>query len=242
MFDSIRPSKAPLQIISQIRKQIFEGKLLPGDKLPPEGKLMGQFNVSKQTLREALRALEFIGLIEINKGMTGGSRIVEMDNQIAIGLMVNFLYFKKLSIHHLTDMRKIIESYAAGVAAESMDDSEKDKLKDLIELSKTEHNSNALSPRIYSSDLDFHCEIAESTKNPLLILIVDLIESVMVDEKTGIIPDKEMNASIVNGHEQIYQAIVERNSERATMEMRNHINEVEAFILKFRKNNTWVRK
>jgi len=242
MFDSIRPNKASLQIISQIRKQIFEGNLKPGDTLPPENKLMKQFNVSKQTLREALRALEFIGLIEINKGITGGAKIVEMDNQIAIGLMVNFLYFKKLSIHHLTDMRRVIESYAAGVAAESMDDTDKDKLKELIDSSKEDHDSNGLSPEIYYSDLNFHCKIAKSTKNPLLILIVDLIESVMVDEKRGIIPDKEMNASIVNGHERIYQAIVERNSQKARLEMSAHITEVEAYILKFRKNNTWVRK
>jgi len=242
MFDSIRPSKASLQIISQIRKQIFEGKLRPGDTLPPESKLMKQFNVSKQTLREALRALEFIGLIEINKGIIGGAKIVEMDSQIAIGLMANFLYFKKLSIHHLTDMRRVIESYAAGVAAESMSEHEKDKLKNLIDSSKKDHDSNGLSPQIYYSDLNFHCEIAKSTKNPLLILIVDLIESVMVDEKTGLIPDKEMNDSIVKGHEQIYQAIVERNSQKARMEMSNHINEVEAFMLKFRKNNTWIMK
>ena len=156
MFDSIRSSKASLQIISQIRKQIFEGNLKPGDTLPPENKLMKQFNVSKQTLREALRALEFIGLIEINKGITGGAKIVEMDNQIALGLMANFLYFKKLSISHLTDMRRVIESYAAGVAAESMDDTEKDKLKKLIDSSKEDHDSNGLSPQIYYSDLNFH--------------------------------------------------------------------------------------
>jgi len=241
MFDTIRPNKAPQQIISQIRKQIFEGKLLPGDKLLPENKLMKQFNVSKQTLREALRALEFVGLIEISKGITGGAKIVEMDNRIAIELLANFLYFKKLSIHHLAEVRNVIESYAAGIAAKSMGDAEKDMLKDLIELARKEHNSYTSSPHSFSSDLKFHCTIANSTKNPLLVLIVDLIESVMADEKTVIIPDKEMYASIVNGHERIYQAIVEKNSNRAMTEMSHHITEIEDFMIKLRKKDTWVR-
>ena len=133
MFDTIRSNKAPQQIKSQIRKLILEGKLLPGDKLSPENKLMEQFKVSKQTVREALRALEFIGLVEIDKGTTGGARIVEMDSRIALELLADFLYFKKLSFHHLAEARKIIEPYAAGIAAESMSDSEKDILKELIE-------------------------------------------------------------------------------------------------------------
>ncbi len=241
MFDSIRPNKASQQIISQIRTQIFEGKLVPGDKLPPENQLMKQFNVSKQTLREALRALEFIGLIEINKGVTGGATIVEMDNRIAMELMANFLYFKKLSVHHLTEVRNIIESHAAGIAAESMGDAEKDVLKDLIELAKKEHESNPSSPHLFNSDLKFHCVIANSTKNPLLMLMVNLIESVMRDEKTAIIPDKEMYASIVNAHARIYQAIVERNSNHAKTEMSHHISEIEAYMIKFRKKDSWVR-
>jgi GntR family transcriptional regulator, transcriptional repressor for pyruvate dehydrogenase complex len=236
MFDTIRSNKAPQQIISQIRKLILEGKLLPGDKLSPENKLMEQFKVSKQTLREALRALEFIGLIEINKGTAGGARMVEMDRQIALELLANFLYFKKLSIRHLNEARKVMEPYAAGVAAESMSDKEKDILKNLIEQAKKEYAAG-LTMGIFNSDLKFHCVIAGSTKNPLLMLIVDLIESLMGDSKALILPNKKMLTSIVDAHERIYRAIVKGDPDRARAEMSRHIIEVENYMLKLRNKS-----
>ena len=233
----IRSNKAPQQIISQIRKLILEGKLLPGDKLSPENKLMEQFKVSKQTVREALRALEFIGLVEIDKGTTGGARIVEMDSRIALELLADFLYFKKLSFHHLAEARKIIEPYAAGIAAESMSDSEKDILKELIEQAKEEYRDKKLSLDACHYDLKFHCVIANSTKNPLLILIVDLIESLMGDSKALVLPNKKMLTAIVDAHERIYQAIVTRDPDRARTEMSRHIIEVENYMLKLRNKS-----
>jgi GntR family transcriptional repressor for pyruvate dehydrogenase complex len=235
MFNVIRSNKAPQLIISQIRKQIFEGKLLPGDRLPSESRLMEQFHVSKQTLREALRALEFIGLIEIKKGTTGGAYIAEMDSQIALEVLANFLYFKKLSIHNMTEVRKIIEPYAAGVAAASMPAEDTATLKNLIELTRKEYNTDGPLSYTFNNDLEFHCVIANSTKNPLLMLVVDLIESLMSDKKTVISPNKEFLATIVDAHERIYSAIVNRDADRARTEMSQHITEVEEYMLKLQK-------
>jgi GntR family transcriptional repressor for pyruvate dehydrogenase complex len=236
MFNTIRIKKAPQQIISQIRKQIFEGTLIPGDKLPSESKLIEQFNVSKQTLREALRALEFIGIIEIRKGNMGGAFIVEMDSQITLELLANFLYFKKLSIHHVTEARKIVEPYAAGVAATSIQNADLERLKNIIDLTRKEYNSDDYSKYAINNDLEFHCVIANSTKNPLLILIVDFIESLMSDKKTKITMNKEMLASILNAHERIFDALVKRDSDRARTEMSRHIIEVEEFMQKAEKH------
>jgi GntR family transcriptional repressor for pyruvate dehydrogenase complex len=235
MFDAIRSNKAPQLIISQIRKQIFEGKLLPGDKLPSENGMMEQFHVSKQTLREALRALEFIGLIEIKKGATGGAYIAEMDSPIALEVLANFLYFNKLSIHNMTEVRRIIEPYTAGIAAEAMTDKEMGALQNLIRLTRKEYNTDSHSQYSFNIDLEFHCMIANSTKNPLLMLIVDFIESLMVDKKTVIRPSREFQASIMEAHERIYAAIVKRDVDSARTEMSRHINEVEGYMLKLQK-------
>ena len=238
MFNVIRSSKAPQLIISQIRKQIFEGKLVPGDRLPSESRLMEQFQVSKQTLREALRALEFIGLIEIKKGTTGGAYIAEMDSQIALEVLANFLYFKKLSINDMTEVRKIVEPYSTGIAAASMQDKDIDTLKNLIEKTRNEFNSDIDSNHSFNDDLEFHCVIARSTKNPLLILMVDFIESLMADKKTVISPSKEFRTSILEAHERIYNSIITRDSDRARTEMSRHITEVEEYMLKLEVKKT----
>ena len=72
MFETARQSKTTEIIIGQIRAAILEGRLKPGDRLPPEKQLGEQFQVSKQTLRESMRALEHMGLIDVRKGGGGG--------------------------------------------------------------------------------------------------------------------------------------------------------------------------
>ena len=72
MFESAKNQKISQNIVDQIRKVIFDGTLKPGDKLPSDSELMDSFGVSKGSLREALRSLEVLGLLEIRKGALGG--------------------------------------------------------------------------------------------------------------------------------------------------------------------------
>ena len=67
MFKPPKYQTAPQRIINQIRSAILEGKISPGEKLQSERELMTSFGVSKSTMREALRTLEYMGLIEIKK-------------------------------------------------------------------------------------------------------------------------------------------------------------------------------
>lgn len=235
MFNTVRSNKASDLIVSQIRKQILSGKLVPGDRLPAERTLMEQFNVSKQTLREALRVLEFLGLVEIKKGMTGGACIAEIDSQTALDILANFLYFKNLSIRNLAEVRKILEPHAAAVAARTMTEQEIGELKRLIDLSKEQHAAGKVEEARFSNELDFHCVIANSTKNPLLTLIVEFVESLMSDQKTMIKLDRPFLASVISAHERIYDAILHRDAERAREEMSLHIAEVEQNLEKLEK-------
>lgn len=235
MFKTIRSNKASDLIVSQIRRQILSGNLKPGDRLPAERTLMEEFSVSKQTLREALRVLEFLGLVEIKKGATGGACIAEIESQTALDILANFLYFKNLSIQNLADVRKIVEPHATAVAAECMTEEEMGELKRLIDLSKEQYASGKVQEERFNNELDFHCVIAKSTKNPLLILIVDFVESLMSDQKTTIKLDRPFLASIISAHEKIYDAILNRDAIRAKEEMVRHITEVEHALKKLEK-------
>src|SRR6266699_5804118 len=64
------------EVASQLRRSISEGRLRPGDKLPPERSLSAMFGVSRNTVRDALRALELSGLIELKLGATGGAFVL----------------------------------------------------------------------------------------------------------------------------------------------------------------------
>src|SRR3989339_1775301 len=80
------------QIIDQIRDAILSGKLKPGERLASEKELVDQFEVSKATMREALRVLEVMGLVQIRKGVSGGIFMAEVDMRTTIHSIINFLH------------------------------------------------------------------------------------------------------------------------------------------------------
>ncbi len=234
MFNAVRLNKASQQIISQIRGLILEGKLSPGDRLAPENVLVDQFQVSKQTLREALRALEYMGLIEIRKGVTGGPHVVEVDPGVAKEILTNFLFFKNLTVRNLSEVRKLIEPWAAGIAARSMGDEDLAALGRLIEASRKEPPED-YSADTSKNDLDFHRVIATSTHNPILVLMIDFVEGVMGDLKRLIRPDAGFSVSVLESHERIYAAIKSRDEEKAVSEMYDHVAEVEERLAELEK-------
>ena len=85
MFKAANKSeKVSDSIIAQIRDAILSGQLKPGDRLASEKELIEQFNVSKATMREALRVLEVIGMIEMRKGIAGGAFVAEVGMRTTI--------------------------------------------------------------------------------------------------------------------------------------------------------------
>ena len=99
-LSSIRSRKAPQEIVYRIRGQILAGLLERGSKLPSEQELMHTFNVSRQTLREALRVLEVQGLLEIRAGSGGGAFVAEVDLETAQMGLINFFHLETLETIH----------------------------------------------------------------------------------------------------------------------------------------------
>lgn len=242
MFNTVRGNKISQEIIAQIRNMIFEGKLSAGDKLPPENILTEQFGVSRQTLREALRALEFIGLIEIKKGTAGGPCIAEMDSAIAQEMLANYLYFKKLSMTHVTEFRKIVEPTATAIAAKNITDEE---LKELGEQVERARKASLESPVLWNTgryDLDFHRFIGRCTRNPFLEIVIDFLETVMEDMKHHHLVEKKYYLEIFKAHERIYAAMLKRDPELAQKEMHDHIVDVENHLLPLAANDVWAKR
>ena len=115
------------QIIDQIRDAVLSGKLKPGNRLASEKELADQFGVSKATMREAMRVLEVLGLIEIRKGLGGGIFIAEVGMRTTIHSIINFLHFQPVSIKEITMLRYLIEPTVAQIAASKITDNRHSK-------------------------------------------------------------------------------------------------------------------
>jgi GntR family transcriptional repressor for pyruvate dehydrogenase complex len=230
MFDSVKSNKVSQHITDQIRNAIFDGRLKPGDKLPPEKELTERFKVSKATLREALRSLEVLGFLEIRKGVSGGAFVTEVDMTKARDLFTNFLLFKNLSLKDLSEVRLLLEPYIAEKATLSITQDDLVRLEGLIKDSERALKSN-IGFESRKIEIEFHRIIASITGNPILMFILDFVENLLIDTKEILKPGKEFSGKVLRAHKRIYSGLLERDVKKVHEEMVRHIREVEKDLL-----------
>ena len=226
MFQEIKRKKKSHKIISQIRESILQGKLKHGDKLPSEKELVDQLNVSKHTLREALSALEEMGLIELRQGINGGAYIAKVEIDVAQYHLVNYLYSRNLTPNHLSELRKLIEPYAAKIVADKITDEQLKIIKDMNDRARFFLENNQLEKAV-KNEYALHKYIADLTGNPLLILIIDFAERTLKEFKQKLGADERFYTTVLERHERIYKALEERDATKAGNEMLGHVKQVE---------------
>lgn len=114
--DRRRP-KAAEMVAAELRRQIVAGELKPGDKLHAENVLRTRFEISRPTLREAMRLLEADSLIEISRGQHGGARVKSVDLDAATRQVGLFLQMERTTLRDVWLARTVIEPAAAGLLA-----------------------------------------------------------------------------------------------------------------------------
>ncbi len=226
MFQVVPRDKISLRIIQQIRQSILSGRLLPGHRLPAEKELMVEFGVSKQTIREALRALEVLGFLEIRKGVNGGAVVIEVSEQTARDTIANYLHFKSVSIQSLSETRRLTEPYLARLAAERMTPED---IAELEEIYETHRQALDRGELVHGgeNEVGFHTRIAEASDNPVLILIMDFVHSLLREIKLELQPGLGFSWMVSAAHGRIIEAIKTGDGERAAAEKLRHIEEVE---------------
>jgi GntR family transcriptional repressor for pyruvate dehydrogenase complex len=215
-----RTHKISDQIIEQIRNAILSGRFKPGDKVASEKELISEFGVSKATLREALRVLEGMGLVEIRKGIAGGVFIAEVDMRTTIHGIINFLHFKTVSIKDITMIRYLLEPPVAQIAASRIQPDDILKLENLI------IENPALPHTIVSREIGFHRYLARMTKNPILILVMDFIDNILNDIKFQLDPGNEFYHKVAKAHQAILECLKEKDGVGARREIVNDLLEV----------------
>jgi DNA-binding FadR family transcriptional regulator len=119
-------------IIDQIRDGILSGKFKAGEFLGLEKDLLADFGVSKASIREALRVLEVMGLVEIKAGISGGIFVAEVDEKATIYNIISILHHKTPSPGEITTIRYILEPIAVRIAAEKSNQKDIEKLNNII--------------------------------------------------------------------------------------------------------------
>lgn len=235
MFRSASHEKMSTHIIRQVRDAILKGELQAGQCLPPEKDLITQFGVSKHTLREALRSLEAMGFIEIKRGAGGGPVVSEVDMETTRDSIANFLHFQNVSVKDLSEIRKIIEPYLARLAAERFSAQEIETLEEIDRKCRKifEKKKNVVGAQ---EEIDFHVFLAQASRNPVMVMILSFINSMLTDIKTHIKPGEDFSQHVMDSHEKIFNAIKSGDADGAEKHMLAHICDVESELEVLREN------
>lgn len=226
MFEPVGHDKISLGIVRQIRRSILTGQLAPGDRLPPEKDLLTDLGVSKHTLREALRALEVMGFLEIKKGAGGGAFVREVDLETARDSIVNFLHFKDVSVADLSETRLIIEPYLARTAAGRLTPQQIERLEAMNQACRADldRGESIVGAR---HEIDFHRLLARASGNPVLVLMLDFVNGLLEESKLVLKPDLGFGEQVLAAHERVLAALKAGDADKAAEEMYRHVAEVD---------------
>jgi len=238
MFKTAKFSRISENIVQQIRQAILQGKLKPGDRLPSEKELAEDFGVSKASLREAFRALEALGLLEVRQGVSGGAFIRQVDEKTARDALTNYLYFHNPSIAELSQVRCIIEPELAEIAALAASEEELEQLEEGHQELKASLSEDEFN---HGVEIDFHRRIAIIANNPFICLIMDAVRDMLVGIKDLLQTDRDFSEKVYLAHERILTALRERDPKKARIEMFRHVKEVEQSLIVFKQRHGSLR-
>jgi len=236
VFTPIKSPRTFEEVSNQIKKLIFDGVFKPGDKLPSEIEIAQQFNVGRQSIREALRILELSGFITIQKGGGGGAIIKDTISNTISELFLDAFQLERITIEELTIARFEIEKIVLKYTIEKADKSDIESLQQNIQAAreKIENNNPAVDENIR-----FHKLLARASKNQLFVIVVEAVTAAIRHFLSGLGPDAETsdsekwyNESMMNSkntlayHEDILNAIIAKKLDQAIDILENHLLEV----------------
>lgn len=171
----VEKRKAPEQIAEMLMKYILQGGVRPGDKLPAERTLAARLNVTRATLREALKKLEQLKLITIHQGK---GIIVQDFHNASIDLIFSLMVIDgeiDLNIlENIMEARKLFGSHVARLAARRAEEQDKDKLRALMSKMQATTDPKTLQ----QLDMEFFHQLAETSKNMVYILLMNTIKTI----------------------------------------------------------------
>ena len=202
------------QVVEQIEQLIEQGKWKVGDKLPPEMELMNKFDVSRNTLREAIRALVHAGLLETKQG---SGTLVRSTSSLGAALK---RHAKKTTMLETLEVRLALEKQAAQMASELRTHEDLAQMNTYIQKCKDAMNANEMEQFI-TSDIEFHKTIVRASGNQLLIDLYDNMTDILysfVYNFMAIDPSVQLE---VKFHTQLFEAIKEQDQQSAQMYVEN---------------------
>lgn len=225
-FEPVQRKRIYEDIVNQILSQINKGILNPGDRLPSEREMASLMNTSRNSVSEAYRTLEVSGFVEIRPG--GGAFVKEIDYQNFFKPFSDMISEDDMLILDTLEARDLIEVENAKMAARKASDEELDNLKKIVGQSKNAIDNGENGVKF---DDEFHLAIAKASHNRVLSMVMQLINDSLSTSREATMKIDGQPAKTVCDHEEILNAIVSGDSEKAGIAMKKHLKKAKNNIV-----------
>ena len=231
--EPIKSTRIYAEIVRQIRTLISEGKLKSGDQLPPERDLADRFKVSRTSVREAFRALESMGLIEIRPGE--GTFVREVSVESLIEPLALVILNQREAVGELFEARRLLEPAIAGLAARRATPEEIHEMERILEEQAKEVAAGHTG---LAQDAAFHAAIASSAHNRAITRIVNALMDLLTQSREESLQTPGRPTRSHQDHKLVLDAIQRRDGPGAQSAMLNHIIAVERLVMEHQGEGT----
>jgi len=218
-----RRPRAFEEVVSSIKKAVFDGVWKRGEKLPSENELASQFLVSRHTIREALRTLEYAGIVTIRTGVSGGPIVRNAITNTIGKLYIDAFQMEDVTAGELTAARLVIEKAIMEEAIKRRDEKDIESLKVSIAKAKGLVAQRDLAGAL---NFEFHSLLAQASKNRAYVILGRATNAMWMELRKRVTDDVRTAKYIIESHEEILQALIKRNRQEALDLIEKHVRRV----------------
>jgi GntR family transcriptional repressor for pyruvate dehydrogenase complex len=218
------PERLVHKVVDQIEQLIASGDLVPNMRLPSEREISEQFGVSRMVVREAVHILVTKGLLESRQGI--GTIVSEVTQDQVTETFGRYLQSVKATLEHLHEVRSILEVEIARLAANQATGEEVRRLREI--LAEVEVPQDDVL-KLVNVDEAFHRTLAQTSHNPLMVVLLDSIRDLMREVRLQVNRYPEVYNTIIPDHAAILRGIADRDPDAACRAMITHLDHAHQF-------------
>jgi GntR family transcriptional repressor for pyruvate dehydrogenase complex len=221
LIEPIKKTRIAEEVADRIRMLVLDGTFPVGRPLPSERLLRERFAVSRGSIRDALRMLEMIGLLETRHGQGTFPQELTVDRLVAP--LASVMTYRQDLRDELMDVRRMFEPAVARAAATRATDEDFADLQRILEAQRRKLKTGRSA---IVEDTAFHAALARSTRNRVVVSIMATLNDLLVESRTLALKQKGRPERSIEGHEAVVAALRCRDAEGAARAMYKHIDQI----------------